>query len=126
MVHGRLTRQSTRTGKANGSEPTALRSRRGILANPGGLGRQLPLTPEYQAIFEASHKQLAAGDPTARCIPPVMPRMMMPIHSMETVIMPDTTYIMIETSSTLRHIFADRRARIADAERLIELKRRGS
>jgi hypothetical protein len=45
---------------------------------------------------------------------------------METVIMPDTPYIMIETSSTLRRIFADSRARIADAERLIELKRRAS
>ena len=30
---------------------------------PWGLGRQLPLTPEYQAIFEASHKQLAASAP---------------------------------------------------------------
>ena len=81
---------------------------------PWGLGQQPPLTPEYQTIFEAKLKQLAAGvkasDPTARCIPAAMPRVMMAIHPMEIVIMPDTTYIMIETSSTLRRIFTDGRA----------------
>jgi hypothetical protein len=82
---------------------------------PRGLGQQPPLTPEYQAVFEANLKQLAAGDrtasdPTARCIPAAMPRVMMAIHPMEIVIMPDTTYIMIETSSTLRRIFTDGRA----------------
>ena len=81
---------------------------------PWGLGQQPPLTPEYQAVFEANLKQLAAGmkasDPTARCIPAAMPRVMMAIHPMEIVIMPDTTYIIIETSSTLRRIFTDGRA----------------
>jgi hypothetical protein len=81
---------------------------------PRGLGQQPPLTPEYQVIFEANLKQLAAGvkasDPTARCIPAAMPRVMMAIHPMEIVVMPDTTYIMIETSSTLRRIFTDGRA----------------
>src|SRR5262245_39644143 len=81
---------------------------------PWGLGQQPPLTPEYQAIFEANLKQLAAGvrasDPTVRCIPAAMPRVMMAIHPMEIVIMPDTTYIMVETSSTLRRIFTDGRA----------------
>jgi hypothetical protein len=81
---------------------------------PRGLGQQPPLTPEYQAIFEANLKHLAAGakssDPTARCIPAAMPRVMMAIHPMEIVIMPDTTYLMIETSSTLRRIFTDGRA----------------
>jgi hypothetical protein len=86
---------------------------------PRGLGQQPPLTPEYQAIFEANLKQLAAGvtagdrtvsDPTVRCIPAAMPRVMMAIHPMEIVILPDTTYIMIETSSTLRRVFTDGRA----------------
>jgi hypothetical protein len=80
---------------------------------PWGLGQQPPLTPEYQAVFAANPKQLAAGvkpsDPTARCIPAAMPRVMMAIHLMEIVILPDTTYIMIETSSTLRRTFADGR-----------------
>ena len=75
-------------------------------SKPWGLGQQPPLIPEYQALFEANLKQLAAGvkasDPTARCIPAAMPRVMMAIHPMEIVIMSDTTYIMIETSSTLR------------------------
>jgi hypothetical protein len=81
---------------------------------PWGLGQQPPLTPEYQVVFEANLKQLAAGlkpsDPTARCIPAAMPRAMMAIHLMEIVSRPDTTYIMIETSSTLRRPFADGRA----------------
>jgi hypothetical protein len=81
---------------------------------PWGLDQQPPLTPEYRAIFEANLKQLAAGvkasDPTARCIPAAMPRVMMAIHPMEIVVMPDATYIMIETSSTLRRIFTDGRA----------------
>jgi len=81
---------------------------------PRGLGQQPPLNPEYQAVFEANLKQLAVGakasDPTVRCIPAAMPRVMMAIHPMEIVIMPDTTYIMIETSSTLRRIFTDGRA----------------
>ncbi len=81
---------------------------------PWGLAQQPPLTPEYQAVFEANLKQLAAGartsDPTARCIPAAMPRVMMAIHPMEIVTMPDTTYIMVETSSTLRRIFTDGRA----------------
>jgi len=81
---------------------------------PWGLGQQPPLTPEYQALFEANLKQLGAGmkasDPTTRCIPAAMPRVMMAIHPMEIVIMPDTTYIMIETFSTLRRIFTDGRA----------------
>jgi hypothetical protein len=52
---------------------------------PRGLGQQPPLTPEYQALFEANLKQLAAGvkasDPTARCIPSALPRVMIAIHS---------------------------------------------
>jgi len=79
-----------------------------------GLGQQPPLIPEYQALFESNLKELAAGvktsDPTTRCIPAAMPRVMMAIHPMEIVIMPDTTYIMIETCSTLRRIFTDGRA----------------
>jgi len=88
---------------------------------PWGLRQQLPLTPKYQAVFEAKLKQLAAGvkasDPTARCIPAALPRVMMAIHLMEIVILPDTTYIMIETSSTLRRTFADGRAWPKERER---------
>lgn len=83
-------------------------------SKPWGLGQQPPLKPEFQAVFEANLKQLAAGvkasDPTTRCIPSAMPRVMMAIQPMEIVIMPDTTYIMLETFSTLRRIFTDGRS----------------
>ena len=45
---------------------------------PRGLGQQPPLTPEFQALFEANLKHLAAGvkasGPRARCIPAAVPR----------------------------------------------------
>jgi hypothetical protein len=47
---------------------------------PPGAGQQAPLTAEYQAIFEANVKRAAEGgrgvDPTARCIPGGVPRVM--------------------------------------------------
>jgi hypothetical protein len=55
-------------------------------AKPSGTSQQAPLTPEYQAIFEASVKTEAAGgpagDPTARCVSAGMPRVMMAIEPM--------------------------------------------
>src|SRR3954447_9494021 len=45
-----------------------------------GLEQQAPLTPEYQAIFEANLKALRTGssdaDPQIYCYPSGMPRMM--------------------------------------------------
>src|SRR5712664_2822963 len=44
----------------------------------GGQAQQAPMTPEYQAIFEANLKDQAAGgqgtDPTYTCLSPGMPR----------------------------------------------------
>lgn len=80
---------------------------------PWGPGQQAPLTREYQAIFEANLKDQAAGgqgtDPSYRCIPAGMPRVMIAVQPMEIVISPDTTYIMLELFSTLRRIFTDGR-----------------
>src|SRR4051812_11053671 len=49
-------------------------------SKPLGLRQQAPLTPEYQKIYEAGLADQAAGgqgtDPTYRCIPFGMPRMM--------------------------------------------------
>jgi hypothetical protein len=74
---------------------------------------EAPLTPEYQAIYEASLKdQLEGGqgnDTTATCLPDGMPRAMNVIFPMEIVIQPKTTYIMIEYFSMLRRIFTDGR-----------------
>jgi hypothetical protein len=74
---------------------------------------QAPLTPEYQAIFEANLKDQAAGgqgtDPTYICIPDGMPRAMNVIFPMEVLVTPKTTYIMIEYLGMLRRIYTDGR-----------------
>jgi hypothetical protein len=62
---------------------------------PTGRAQQAPLTPEYQAIFEANMAEQSqggqAGDPTYRCLPSGMPRVMG--ASLEVVVLPETTYI---------------------------------
>ena len=82
-------------------------------SKPPGRGQQAPLTPEYQAIFEANLADQAAGgqgtDPTYICIPDGMPRAMNVVFPMEIVILPKTTYIMIEYLSMLRRIYTDGR-----------------
>ena len=74
---------------------------------------QAPLTPEYQAIYEANLADQAAGgqgtDPTYTCIPDGMPRAMIVILPMEIVILPKITYIMIEYLNMLRRIYTDGR-----------------
>jgi hypothetical protein len=80
---------------------------------PPGRGQEAPLTPEYQAIFEANLADQAAGgqgtDPTYICIPDGMPRAMNVVFPMEIVILPKTTYVMIEYLSMLRRIYTDGR-----------------
>ena len=72
-----------------------------------------PLTPEYQAIYEANLKDQAAGgqgtDPTFVCIPDGMPRAMNVIFPMEIVIQPQITHMMIEYLSMLRRVYTDGR-----------------
>src|SRR5260370_41960794 len=49
-------------------------------SKPRGLAQQAPLTPEYQAIFEANLASLHAGNlgpaPQVYCLPSGMPRML--------------------------------------------------
>jgi hypothetical protein len=89
-------------------------------SKPPGRAQQPPLTPEYQALYEANLKDQAAGgqgsDPTYTCIPDGMPRAMNVIFPMEIVIEPKTTYIMIEYLSMLRRIYTDGRDWPKDAE----------
>jgi hypothetical protein len=72
-----------------------------------------PLTAEYQAIYEANLKDQAEGgqgtDPTFTCIPDGMPRAMNVIFPMEIIILPKTTYMLIEYLSMLRRVFTDGR-----------------
>ena len=75
--------------------------------------QEAPLTPEYQAIFEANLADVAAGgmgtDPTYTCIPDGMPRAMNVIFPMEIIIQPKVTHILIEYLSMLRRIYTDGR-----------------
>jgi hypothetical protein len=88
-------------------------------SRPPRQGRP-PLTPEYQAIYEANLKDQAAGgqgtDPTYTCIPDGMPRAMNVIFPMEIVIQPHITHVMIEYLSMLRRIYTDGRDWPKDAE----------
>src|SRR5882757_6680607 len=80
---------------------------------PAGPGQEAPLTPEYQAIFEANLADQAlggqAGDPTFKCLSPGMPRVMGPYGEMEIVVMPETTYILIDHIRDSRRIHTDGR-----------------
>jgi hypothetical protein len=88
-------------------------------SRPPRQGRP-PLTPEYQAIYEANLKDQAAGgqgtDPTYTCIPDGMPRAMNVIFPMEIVIQPHISHVMIEYLSMLRRIYTDGRDWPKDAE----------
>jgi hypothetical protein len=85
-----------------------------------GAGEQALLTPEYQAVFGASIKAEADGgppvDPTSRCIPAGMPRMMMAVQPFEIVITPRMTYFMFAALDSLRRIYTDGRTFQGDIE----------
>jgi len=81
-------------------------------SKPLGRGQQAPLTPEYQAMFEASLADQASGgqgnDLRYTCLPPGMPRIMSVIFPMEFIILPNTTYILFENNMP-RRIYTDGR-----------------
>jgi hypothetical protein len=85
---------------------------------PAGRAQQAPLTREYQAIFEANMADQAlggqAGDPTYRCLPSGMPRVMS--ANLEVVVLPETTYISSITGAGTFHrwIYTDGRDFPAD------------
>jgi len=80
---------------------------------PWGLGQRAPLTPEYQAVLEASLADQAKGGlgnfPTTLGRAAGMPYMMMAFGPMEWVVTPDTTYILIGWHDHYRRIFTDGR-----------------
>jgi hypothetical protein len=84
-------------------------------SKPAGLRQAPPLTPEYQAVFEASVADQAAGgqgnNPMAGCTPPGMPRMMI-IYGlgMEVLITPtETVMVFGEPMAQFRRVFTDGR-----------------
>jgi hypothetical protein len=80
---------------------------------PWGRGQEAPLTPEYQAVLEASIADQANGGlgnfPTTTGRPAGMPHMMMAFQPLEFVVTPDTTYILIGSYDHYRRIFTDGR-----------------
>ena len=76
-------------------------------------GQKPPLTPEYQAVYEANIADRATGgqgfDAMYRCFPPGMPRQMHVYSPMEIIITPQTTYILIDHIHDDRRIYTDGR-----------------
>jgi hypothetical protein len=88
---------------------------------PFGLGQEAPLTPEYQAIFEANLKEQDEGGHGSvmwnRCLPNAMPAMMTVFQPMEIVVLPEITYIMVnQTHDAHRRVYTDGRTWPADVE----------
>jgi hypothetical protein len=80
---------------------------------PNGRGQVPPLTPEYQAIWEANLAAVDDGgqnyNPQARCLPGGMPRMMIAFEPMEIIVRPDTTYMHVSYLNGFRRVHTDGR-----------------
>jgi hypothetical protein len=78
-----------------------------------GPGQEAPLTPEYQAIFEANLADQAAGgqgyDRDFVCQSPGMPRVTNGYGEIEFVLTPDTIYILTQHIHDNRRVFTDGR-----------------
>jgi hypothetical protein len=79
---------------------------------PPGLGQQAPLTPEYQAILEASVADQAAGgqggDTRVTCVSNGMPRLMTVVRPIEFFVLPKITLVVYENNLP-RRIYTDGR-----------------
>jgi hypothetical protein len=79
-----------------------------------GRAQQPPLTPEYQAIWEANMADEAAGGQSyntqVHCLPGGMPRMMIAYQPMEAIITAELTYIHIGFFGEYRRIYTDGRS----------------
>jgi len=80
---------------------------------PAGLRQQAPLTPEYQAVFEANLKDTASGgqeyNPQVNCLPAGMPRVMIAYDQLEFIITPGITYMRSDHLGENRRIYTDGR-----------------
>ena len=79
---------------------------------PPGRAQQAPLTPEYQALFEAGLKDQAEGgqgnNQTYSCLPGGMPRDMAGNQGLEFVVTPKVTHVLF-VQATPRRIYTDGR-----------------
>jgi len=78
-----------------------------------GKAQQAPLTPEAEAILDASIAEQAKGGqgnyPTYTCLSPGMPRIMTLYGAAEFIITPETTHILLEHVHDSRRIYTDGR-----------------
>ena len=78
-----------------------------------GRAQQPPLTPEYQAVWEANMAEERSGgqdyNTQVHCVPGGMPRMMIVYEPMEVIVTPEVTYIRITFNGDLRRIYTDGR-----------------
>jgi hypothetical protein len=92
-------------------------------AKPAGLRQQAPLIPEYQAIFETSLKDQAAGgrgnNYQTSCVLDGMPRIMSLTAPMEILIQPAYTILIFENAFP-RRIYTDGRKWPTDEEPTFE------
>jgi hypothetical protein len=87
---------------------------------PPGRGQQAPLTPEYQAIYEANLAKQKAGlvfDPKYTCGPVGMPRLMTMNQPMEFIVKPTVIYMLMESTSPVRRVYTDERTWPQDPDR---------
>ena len=82
-------------------------------SKPGGPRQQPPLTPEYQAIWEANLASQSSGgesyNPQAICLPSGMPRMMIAYEPIEIIVTAEATYVRSDHLSEFRRIYTDGR-----------------
>jgi hypothetical protein len=82
-------------------------------SKPRGLQQEAPLTPQYQAVFEANLVALRSGssdaDPQIYCYPSGMPRFMIAYEPIEIIVTPPMTYVRVDHLSELRRIYTDGR-----------------
>jgi hypothetical protein len=79
---------------------------------PSGLAQETPVTPEYRALWEASIADQYKGGPGTRgatCRGGGIPHAMNLFDPMEVIILPETTYILIDRYNVQRRIFTDGR-----------------
>jgi len=75
-------------------------------SKPAGSAQQAPLTPEYQAIFDASLRDQAAGgrgnNYQSSCVLDGMPRLMSLVAPMEILIQPGLTFFIFQNAFARR------------------------
>ncbi len=83
-------------------------------SKPGGRGQAPPLTPEFNAVWEAAMADEINGgqqyNPQIHCLPSGMPRMMIGYEPIEVIVTADTTYMRMLYMSEFRRIYTDGRS----------------